>query len=1113
MQHIHVPSFSDMQLLIIIVFLSCWVSGWSQNVQFICPSLTLYNNSTNGCIQISNISTDDFRSNSSFVFLPGNHVLISDLRIENINNFTMIGSKETVLNEVKAVNGYKNTANSIISFSMSTSIINCGSLAGIIFLNITNLSLINITLVDCGEVYNRPAMRMVNINNVLLHGVTLVNSSIVGLFGHNVSGDSTVIDSVFVGSRFGIILVQSSVSIFNSRFGNSNRAVTVDGSDVQCWGCLFVYNYFGFVAGILPELRLGSHPSYSHIALFDSSFTNCMHGVHLNYSVASVFNGEYVTNRVSAYIFNSITDIVNSTFTDGYVGLLLFNTSAMLSNVSLSRNQNSGIRARSSRLSLTGNVSVNDCYLTNGYGGALFLLNTVVYITAPATVVFSNNTAVMGGAVYVAETPAPSSTVRACFIQVNDSYGNIINPAVQIVFINNTAVKGGSALYANVITCTLEQSPSLNYNEIDPMKVFKAISAGITYSNEPNIQYEPVNVVFCQVGQNSALNKEISIYPGYAGQVGIAAVDIYNNSVYATVFTQTNDILRLDITSTNTSCQQYDLPDYVTNSNYSTVLYFGIDSFDYRILGWDTSNEKPMTKVTVLKVLPCPPGFAYEGNACGCTDYLSGKKIVCDISKQSFSTSSTEATWWLGPRYSNDTKLFYSPNCPLEYCKLNHTKISAMNFDMQCNFNRSSVLCGKCAEGLSETFGEPKCSKCDDNRYVAYLTLYAVLGIALVVIIFALDLTVSAGTINELVFYANVININGSTMFPSAITIYPFIKFLYVFIAWLNLDLGLELCFYDGMDNYQKAWLQFGFPLYLLVIVGAIVVVSRCSRRMAALCGRNVVPVLATIIRLSYTKVVRNVVGIFEATDLYDVDTGSPYNVWLYDGSIQYMGTIHLILCIFGIIVAVGFIIPYTTVILFSPWLQKYSHLKILCWVHKMTPYIDSYQAPYKDRYRFWTGFLLVIRIFLSAMALSFPSNPLNLMLMLGMVLTAILTVFLALHVYKNKYHLILGSFFYVNMIFICFMMIYIQGNQNNINRTLVQVVFIGVGVGSAFCCFVGILIFHGFKKLSKQFGATYLSQKKPTAERVEFELASASHEKYLADKENNCELRESLLI
>jgi len=39
-----------------------------------------------------------------------------------------------------------------------------------------------------------------------------------------------------------------------------------------------------------------------------------------------------------------------------------------------------------------------------------------------------------------------------------------------------------------------------------------------------------------------------------------------------------------------------------------------------------------------------------------------------------------------------------------------------------------------------------------------------------------------------------------------------------VFIAWLNLDIGIETCFYDEMTAYSKTWLQFVFPVYIWLL-------------------------------------------------------------------------------------------------------------------------------------------------------------------------------------------------------------------------------------------------------------------------------------------------------
>ena len=87
---------------------------------------------------------------------------------------------------------------------------------------------------------------------------------------------------------------------------------------------------------------------------------------------------------------------------------------------------------------------------------------------------------------------------------------------------------------------------------------------------------------------------------------------------------------------------------------------------------------------------------------------------------------------------------------------------------------------------------------------------FALAGIALVFLLLIFKLTVAAGTINGLIFYANVVAVNRSIFFPPNET-----NILTVFIAWLNLDLGIETCFFDGMDDYVKTWLQFVFPLYV----------------------------------------------------------------------------------------------------------------------------------------------------------------------------------------------------------------------------------------------------------------------------------------------------------
>ena len=58
-----------------------------------------------------------------------------------------------------------------------------------------------------------------------------------------------------------------------------------------------------------------------------------------------------------------------------------------------------------------------------------------------------------------------------------------------------------------------------------------------------------------------------------------------------------------------------------------------------------------------------------------------------------------------------------------------------------------------------------------------------------------LNLTVAIGTLNAVIFYANMMAASKSALFPSGVS------FASVFISWLNFDLGFEMCFFDRMDT------------------------------------------------------------------------------------------------------------------------------------------------------------------------------------------------------------------------------------------------------------------------------------------------------------------------
>ena len=118
--------------------------------------------------------------------------------------------------------------------------------------------------------------------------------------------------------------------------------------------------------------------------------------------------------------------------------------------------------------------------------------------------------------------------------------------------------------------------------------------------------------------------------------------------------------------------------------------------------------------------------------------------------------------------------------------------------DSQCAKNRSGMLCGACQSSLSLSLGSSLCLQCSTVWYKTFPALLAtafVVGIVLISLLMALNLSVAIGTLNGLIFYANILGTNGGTIISSST------KVPSVFISWLNLEVGFDVCFFEGMDT------------------------------------------------------------------------------------------------------------------------------------------------------------------------------------------------------------------------------------------------------------------------------------------------------------------------
>ena len=216
--------------------------------------------------------------------------------------------------------------------------------------------------------------------------------------------------------------------------------------------------------------------------------------------------------------------------------------------------------------------------------------------------------------------------------------------------------------------------------------------------------------------------------------------------------------------------------------------------------------------------------------------------------------------------------------------------------------------------------------------------------------------------------------------------------FVTIFISWLNLDIGFDICFIenrniDSLDQPFKALLQLAFPAYVIVLVIIVIVASECSSKFAKIIGKcNPVAVLDTMILLSFAKLFKAILTSFSllywqgAYGSRNVDVTRIPNVYIdveESNSTEYKAITYILSAASPLILLMCIIF---TVLVFSwQWLLRYQDKAIFKWVRyqKLRHFLEPYHAPYTAKYRYWTGLLLFVRALLYLISvLNFSLDP-----------------------------------------------------------------------------------------------------------------------------------------
>lgn len=917
------------------------------------------------------------------------------------------------------------------------------------------------------------------------------------------------------GPRFhyGVKICDTNVSIRNSAFQNNKNGLIIIHADyIFIENCSAHDNY---------GIALTIHKHYStEIQIQNSTFqNNSKGGLNINISPPQshqqkvhIFNCSFRNNGINFSKYGALrveretsaegnTELIieKSDFvanTADSAALIVINTkNVTLKNLTFKNNFCTGIDIIASIVKIKSRLDIVNSL--GYYGGAIgiesevpFLLNEThnpqLILEANSEVHLINNTALFGGGIFI-DRACP---VENCFVTFEKNSS--------LHFLGNVAQRGGDAIYGDCLSnCIISSGTRANIT--DETNIFWDFVKSENHQSQSTFAEYPNKVVFCQERNVTnyvntleyTSNETKSIYKG----------QVFNVSLMATGNSHQPSALDINHTLSNTNLT-------ITGEN-ATNSSKNCDHYRYSIVGEEPENRtvdvefsldsrqrhynKLSSAFLSIEIKPCPPALRDTNGKCECIDTLQNYSIVCNSSAYEFEVPTFT---WIG--IVPEQAVAMHPNCIL--CRKESEKTKFRNITLEsdrlCIDNRIGVLCGSCPQNYSLQLGGYECGQCSGSEYRGILTilLFGVVGIILVALLFVLNLTVSTGKMNGFIFYCNIVYFNANKLALHTTQTNAFLKhtlhtlhFLWIFLAWMNLDFGIVTCFFDGYNTYISAWMQFLFPLYIWLIVLLIILASRYSRIISRLTTTNTVPVLATLLLLSYAKLLATCINAVSLTNLHILDNDTKYKVWELDGNIPYLHGQHIPLFVMSLLTLIIYIVPFTLLLLLGPALLAKSDHKFLSWLNRLKPFLDAFYGPYTSRYRYWPGILLLTRIgvFVSISVYSLDDAYYQLVVS-AISATILFTVWIALgkdlNIYTNRYLNYFELFFHVNLALFSILLTYLWSTDDKVQ------LLTAVMVGSAFISFCGIIVYLTGKVIvthNKQKIKKMIKLLQPTARKI----------------------------
>ena len=607
-----------------------------------------------------------------------------------------------------------------------------------------------------------------------------------------------------------------------------------------------------------------------------------------------------------------------------------------ISNINFINNSGTGLKLKEVTVYFNNITFYNN---TGVYGGGMALYDTRIFLTGP--LIFERNTALFGGAIYIATAEILIYPYCTTF--------------EKITFSSNFAGRFGADVF---IEDGFSVSDIIHYT-------FPCIDEYIPNNvRGEHIISGPYNIII-----NPQSNSTITLFPGQKLTYSAKVTDYFGNF--------TSCLVNIILECGNNFCEHVqltgDAQSLLSTNHFTTNLYLtsNVEHHDYysiklRFLCLDT-NAKAYANVNLTT---CPLGYVFQTpqksqpiqGTCEC----ASDDVQCDFV---LAVACIRHGYWLGNISADNAledTLIDTALCQYPYCKTDippcpiiglsqtYTKLPIAQ-DEQCNGLYGGLLCRSCREDAVFSFEAVNCIPSSNCKpWQPYVTL-------VLVVVFQLVLGFGIVILLKASFKTGIGHLYGPLFFIAVLRLVPFgyykqyvqLKFtvsIFQSVLLLNLEVfgKIPWCFFPNINPLLNYSLHFLGPFIIAVVLLSTVLLARYYPRQFLSLQSSPVQAICLLILLSFWSVSDTCIQLLKPTTTLNGVKG--WRVALQP-NIQYLkDPYHIVTWIISTVLLIFLLVPFILLLFLSPLLRRKFNLT------RIQPLLDAFQSCYDDKFRWYSG-------------------------------------------------------------------------------------------------------------------------------------------------------------